>query len=100
MNKKHLEDMLYAILRLNVPILIGDGLGSYRRLDVLWRVTGYLGEGTKRQMEIETLSQALGLRLALYFDSIIEFQNEDLYHPSFKQGLLVLKSQWIVPPKG
>jgi hypothetical protein len=100
MNRKQLENMLYAILRLNWPILMDDGWGNRRPLDVLWRVTGYLGEGATRQMKIETLSQTLGLRLALYFDSIIEFQNEDLYHPSFKQGLLVLKSQWIVPPEG
>lgn len=100
MKKRELEDMLYAILRLNLPILIDDGSGYYRRLDVQWRVTGYLGEGRTRQMKIETLSQTLGLKLALYFDSIIDFQNDDLYHPSFKQGLLVLKSQWIVPREG
>jgi hypothetical protein len=71
-----------------------------KELDGLWRVTGYIGQGTKRQILIETMSQALGVRLSLYFDCIVEFQEEDLHHSSFKQGLFLLKAQWLIPPEG
>lgn len=92
--------MQNAVLRLSpAPVLVEKGKGS-RKLNVLWQVTGYLREGKKQQIVVETMSQTLGLRLALYFDSVREFQDEDLRHPSFKQGVLLLKSQWVIPPEG
>jgi hypothetical protein len=100
MNKKTLENMLNAVLRLNPQPILIDQSGRRKRLDVLWRVSGYLDEGRRRQIQIETMSKALGLRLQLYFDCIIEFQEEELRHPLFKQGLFVLKAQWVIPPEG
>ena len=101
MNKKYLEDMLYAVLRLYRPVLVYDqDTASYRWSDTLWQVTGYRGEGSTRQMLIQTLSQSQGLGLAIYFDTVREFQNEDLHHPAFKQGCLILKTWWIIPQYG
>jgi hypothetical protein len=101
MNKKYLDDMLYAVLRLYWPVLIYDeDIAGYRWLDTLWQVTGYRGEGSTRQMLIQTLSQTRGLGLSIYYDIVKEFQNVDLHHPSFKQGCLILKTQWIIPPYG
>lgn len=101
MNKKYLEDMGYAVLRLDPPVRVYDrDTASYRWLDTLWQVYGYRGAGSTRQMLIRTLSQTQGLGLAIYFDTVIEFQNEDLHHPSFKQGCLILKTQWTIPPYG
>jgi hypothetical protein len=101
LNKKQLQNMQNAVVRLSPgPVLI-DRQKRGRRLDnVLWRVTGYVREGQKQQIIVETMSQALGLRLALYFDSVREFQDEDLHHPTFKQGILLLKSLWVIPPEG
>lgn len=101
MNKKELEKMLYAVLRLCPAPLVFDGLtGLWKPLDVLYRVTGFLGAGSSRQMQVQTMSGALGYGLQLYFDSVIEFQHEDLHHRQFKQGRLVLKVQWVIPPPG
>jgi hypothetical protein len=46
------------------------------------------------------MAGTLGFMLQPFFDSIVEFQNEDHHHPSFKQGRLLLKEQWIIPPEG
>jgi len=101
MNKKYLDDMLYAVLRLFQPVLMYDEeTARYHWLDTLWQVTGYRGEGSTRQMLIQTLSQTQGIGLSIYYDTVKEFQNEDLHHPSFKQGVLILKTQWIIPPYG
>jgi len=99
MNKKYLENMLYAVLRLYRPVLVYDPVtASYRWVDTLWQVYGYCGEGSTRQILIRTLSGDLGLSIS--FDTVKEFQNEDLHHQSFKQGCLILKTQWIIPPYG
>ncbi len=101
MNKGQLEKMLNAVLRLNpAPLVFDCRTGYWRPLDVLWRVTGYTGTANGRQIQIETISGALGLVLRPFRDSIVEFQNEDHYHPAFKQGRLLLKTQWIIPPEG
>ncbi len=79
--------MQNAVLRLSPAPVLLEKLKRPRRLDnVLWRVTGYEREGKRQQIIVETMSQALGLRLALYFDSVREIQDEDLRPPSFKQG--------------
>ena len=92
--------MQNAVLRLiPAPVLLEKRKRS-RNLNVLWRVTGYVRKGKKQQIIVESMSQALGLRLALYFDSVREFQEEDLQHPAFKPGVLLLKSQWVIPPEG
>jgi len=99
MNKKYLDDLLYAVVRLYRPVRVYDrDTASYRWLDTIWQVYGYCGEGSTRQMLIRTLSGDLGL--SIYFDTVKEFQNEDLHHPCFKQGCLILKTQWIIPPYG
>jgi hypothetical protein len=101
MNKRELEKMLNAVLRLSpAPLVFDSRIGRWKPLDVLWRVTGYHGSSDRRQIQIETTSRALGLVLRLFRDSIVEFQNEDHHHPSFKQGRLLLKTQWVIPPEG
>jgi hypothetical protein len=101
MNKRQLGNMHNAVLRLSPEPILTDRSGRRgKRLKVLWRVSGYRREGTRHQVQIETMSQALGFTLLLYFDCAIEFQEEDLHHPSFKQGLLLLKAQWVIPPEG
>jgi hypothetical protein len=101
MNKGQLEKMLNAVLRLSpVPLVLDSRTGRWEPLDVLWRVTAYLGNASARQIQIETMSGASGLMLRLFRDSIVEFQNEDHYHHSFKQGRLLLKTQWLIPPEG
>lgn len=101
MNKRELEKMLNAVLRLSpAPLVFDSRTRRWEPLDVLWRVTGYLGSASVRQIQIETMSGASGLMLRLFRDSIVEFQNEDHYHPSFKQGRLLLKTQWMIPSEG
>lgn len=100
MNKRQLENMQNAVLWLSPTPVLLEKQESPRKLNVLWRVTGYVREGKRQQIIVETMSQALGLRLALYFDSVREFQDEDLHHPSFQQGVLQLKSLWVIPPEG
>ena len=100
MNNKRLGDMQNAIVRLSpAPLLIGED-GKAKPLDVLWTVAVAFGKGARRQIVIETLSQALGLRLALDRDCGHDFREEDLRHPSFKQGLFMLRAQWMIPPEG
>lgn len=101
MNRKQLSNMKYAVLRLSpLPQIFDTVTGKWKPLDVLWRVTDYLGNGSNKQMEVLTMSGALGLRLLLPFDSIREWQFEDHHHPSFKQGRLLLKSFWFIFPEG
>jgi hypothetical protein len=93
--------MQNAVLRLSPAPVLLEKLKRPRRLDnVLSRVTGYEREGKRQQIIVETMSQALGFRLSLYFDSVREFQDDDLCHPSFKQGVLLVKSQWMIPLEG
>jgi hypothetical protein len=97
MNRRQLEQMQGAILRLDPPPLLVGDTGTQKEMDVLWRVTS-VTPGRKGQLEVTTLSQAF--RLALYFDCVREYRQEDLRHPSFKQGMLLLKAQWIIRPEG
>lgn len=97
MNRRQLEQMQGAILRLDPPPVLLDETGAQKKLDVLWRVSS-VTRGRKGQLEVTTLSQ--GFRLLLYFDCVREYQHEDLHHPSFKQGILLLKAQWIIRPEG
>ena len=98
MNKKEIGNMLNAVVRLSpAPVLVDDRGKTIRTLEH-WRVSGYVGEGRRRRIQIETISQGFALRL--FFDCIIEFQEEDLYYPSVKQGVLLLKAQWVIRPEG
>jgi hypothetical protein len=50
MNKRELEKMPNAVLRLSpAPLVFDSRTRRWKRLDVLWRVTGYLGSANKRQ---------------------------------------------------
>lgn len=101
MNKRELEKMLNAVLRLSpAPLVFDSRTRCWKPLNVLWRVTGYLGSSSTRQIQIQTMSGTLGFVLQPFFDSIIEFQNEDHHHPAFKQGRFLLKEQWMIPPEG
>src|SRR5882724_596749 len=101
MNKRELEKMLNAVLRLSpAPLVLDSRTKRWKRLDVLWRITGYEGNASNRRIRIATMSGALGLTLRPFRDSIIKFQNEDHYHPSFKQGRFLLDIQWVIPPEG
>lgn len=90
--------MLNAVVLIRPATYFSDGWNNSNWLvRVLWRVTR-IDDGV---MVLETLSGALGLRLAVYLHHQPRFQPEDLHQPvSVKQGVLLLNGRWEIQREG